>query len=120
MSVPSNRFSEKDLEAATGGVLLKKGDLRNFIEKESLAQVFSCEFKKKKKEHLFYRTPLVNILLWKFDTSWKVHYCRLELKISPNVRVPMKTIPCNLAFSIVGIIELYTRKVCSIFVYEHM
>ena len=53
MSVPSNRFSEKDLEAATGGVLLKKGDLRNFIEKESLAQVFSCEFKKKIKNTFF-------------------------------------------------------------------
>ena len=31
----------------------------NFIKKEALAQVFSCEFRKMSKNTLFYRTPLV-------------------------------------------------------------
>ena len=68
--------------------------------------------------HQFY-SWLVNIMLWKFDTSWKV-YTNADLKISSNVRVPMKIIPWNLAFLIAGILELFTRKVCSIFVYEHI
>ena len=33
--------------------------LRNFIEKETLAQVFSCEFYNLSKNIFFYRTPLV-------------------------------------------------------------
>ena len=30
----------------------------NFIEKETLAQVFSCEFREIFKDFFFYRTPL--------------------------------------------------------------
>ena len=40
-------------------VFCKKGVLRNFIKKETLAQVFSCEFCEISKNTFFYRTPLV-------------------------------------------------------------
>ena len=43
-------------ESATRGVRCKKPKACNFIKKETLAQVFSCEFSK---NTFFYRTPLV-------------------------------------------------------------
>ena len=36
----------------------------NFIKKETLAQVFSCEFCEISKNTFFYRTPLVAAFLW--------------------------------------------------------
>ena len=55
-------------KAATGGVLQKKllkislsyrPRACNFIKKETLAHVFSCEFCKVFKDACYYRTPLV-------------------------------------------------------------
>ena len=40
-------------------VFSEKGTASNFIKKETLAQVFSCEFCKISKNTFFYRTPLV-------------------------------------------------------------
>ena len=37
----------------------EKGGACNFIKKETLAQVFSCEFCEISKNTFFYRTPLV-------------------------------------------------------------
>ena len=37
---------------------LMKPEACNFIKKETLSQVFSCEFCEISKKHLFYRTPL--------------------------------------------------------------
>ena len=40
----------------------------NFIKKETLAKVFSCEFCEVSKNTFFYRTPLVAASIWKsFD-----------------------------------------------------
>ena len=47
-------------EAATRGVLCKKVFLEcNFIKKETLAQVFSCEFCEISKNTFLHRTPQV-------------------------------------------------------------
>ena len=61
----------KGTEAASRGVLWKKVFLEifrpqtcNFIEKETLAQAFSCEFCEIFKKRLLYRTP-PDDCLWK-------------------------------------------------------
>ena len=46
-------------------------------------------------------------------------YANADLKISLYVRVHIKIIPENSAFLISEILELYTRKVCKIFVEKH-
>ena len=112
-----------------------------FIKKEILAQVFSCEFKKNFQNTFFTEHLLTTafqdwqqfhrqIHITNSISEWLIFCCanlipherytNANLKISPNVRVPMKIIPWNWAFLIVGILELFTRKVCSIFVYEHI
>ena len=47
----------------------------------------------------------------------KIHYA--DLKISLYVHVHTKIIPENFAFLFLRILELYTRKVCEMFVYKH-
>ena len=42
------------------------------------------------------------------------------MKVYPTVRVPMKKYPQNLAFLIAGIPELFSCKVCEIFVNKHI
>ena len=51
----------KNLSKFTGKHLCHgcQAEACNFIEKEPLAQVFSCEFCEMSKNTLFYRTPLV-------------------------------------------------------------
>ena len=60
------------LEAATGRVLQKKLFLTfssNFIKKETLVQVFSCNFCKISKNTFTYRTPLVAA-----SSCWTLYY----------------------------------------------
>ena len=40
-------------------------------------------------------------------------------KISLYVRVQKKNYPEDFVFLILGLLELYTRKVCEMFVYKH-
>ena len=47
------------LEVATGGALQKRCEACNFIKRETLAQVFSCEFCEIYKNTFYYRTHLV-------------------------------------------------------------
>ena len=47
------------LRSSRPDVLSEKGGACNFIKKEALAQVFSCEFCEISKNTFFYKTPLV-------------------------------------------------------------
>ena len=47
------------LRSSRPDVLCEKGGACNFIKKEALAQVFSCEFCEISKNTFFYKTPLV-------------------------------------------------------------
>ena len=70
-------------EAATGGVLQRKVLLKfrktpqacNFIKKETLARVFSCEFCKKILNTFFYRTPMLTA-----SVSWLFSSFEIEIK----------------------------------------
>ena len=47
----------------------------------------------------------------------KVHFCRFENL--PTCLCSYKNTPENLALLILGILELFTHKVCKMFVYKH-
>ena len=49
----------KKYRSSRPDVFCEKGAACNFIKKETLAQVFSCEFCEISKNTFFYRTPLV-------------------------------------------------------------
>ena len=55
-------WSEKKL-------LLERPQVRNFIKKETLAQVFSCEFYEISKKTFLHRPPLVTAC-WIRKTRW--------------------------------------------------
>ena len=52
------------------------------------------------------------------DKNTKKSYTNADLKISLNILVHKKYYPENFAFLVLRILELYTRKVCEIFVYK--
>ena len=58
VNVPKHLFRSSRPE-----VLFRKGVFRNFAIKETLAQMFSCEFCEISKNTCFYRTPPVAVSL---------------------------------------------------------
>ena len=54
-----------------------------------------------------------------FHIIFSQRYTNADLKISLYVRVHIKYYPENFAFLILGVFELYSRKICEIFVYKH-
>ena len=72
---PLEVLFKKEQVAGSGLQLYLKRDSGtgacNFIKKETLAQVFSCEFCEIYKDNFFYRTPLVAAFeCQKVITSW--------------------------------------------------
>ena len=56
-----HEISQNSHENTCAGVsFLIKLEVRNFIKKETVAQVFSCEFCEVSKKNFFYRTPPVD------------------------------------------------------------
>ena len=60
-------------EAATRRVLLKRPKACNFIKKETLTQVFSCEFREISKNTFSYRTPLVAASECMINSICRIH-----------------------------------------------
>ena len=52
----------------------------DFIKKETLAQVFSCEFYEISKNTFFYRTPLMDTCVFGNVTSSNTRKCRVRQK----------------------------------------
>ena len=79
-----SKFTRKHL---CQGLFFNKvaGAACNFIKKEALAQVFSCEFWENSKNTFFYRTPLVAAFyLWIFKKFCTVYF----RKLSEDQRIP--------------------------------